>query len=623
MGSEAMLKAEDGSMLGHGLSVLDIVKHAIKTIIRNLGDKDRVALIAYSNAASSIAALTVCNDAGRRSLEQSLNSLDPAGMTNLWDGLKVGLEQLKNDPQPGRLQHMMLFTDGLPNINPPRGILPMLKRLKDKEGGKLPCTINTFGFGYELDSELLSQLANDGSGAYNFIPDAGFVGTVFVNAMANLLVSSGFNATLTLKPQGGASIVEVVGGPTMVDEDGGKTITLGLLQFGQSKDLVVHMNGYSSDCLKATVHYSTRAGPTPMMAESNRCMMPNAQSVERQRCRLRTVDTIREAMKILKLTTRDKAAGKELPFAEAQGFIHQLIQELKTSPVAGLEEIQYLLEDIEGQVTESLSREDWYTKWGQHYLPSLMSAHLIQQCNNFKDAGVQAYGGALFQTIRDQADDIFLTLPAPEPKVAPAPPVPSPMAASLSRPIAVAVAPSMPISMAAFHDRFSGCVDGSCLVRMACGRMQPLVNVRKGDAVATRSGGAGIVECAVWTRLASQEMPLVELSDGLRLTPYHPVLSHGEWKFPASLAPIQIRHCDVICTLMLEEGVDSIEVDGTHCIVLGHGVTTGVAKHPFYGSRHRVLEALSKLRGFSSGLVEVAPEALRDPITGLVCGFTH
>merc|ERR1719192_3133729 len=77
--------------------------------------------------------------------------------------------------------------------------------------------------------------------------------------------------------------------------------------------------------------------------------------------------------------------------------------------------MQGLLEDLEGQVAEALSREDWYQKWGIHYLPSLMFAHLSQQCNNFKDAGVQRYGGELFQSIRDKADEIFLALPPPKP----------------------------------------------------------------------------------------------------------------------------------------------------------------------------------------------------------------
>ena len=36
--------------------------------------------------------------------------------------------------------------------------------------------------------------------------------------------------------------------------------------------------------------------------------------------------------------------------------------------------------------------QEYYVKWGRHYLPSLARAHLLQQCNNFKDPGVQGYG---------------------------------------------------------------------------------------------------------------------------------------------------------------------------------------------------------------------------------------
>ena len=43
-----------------------------------------------------------------------------------------------------------------------------------------------------------------------------------------------------------------------------------------------------------------------------------------------------------------------------------------------------LVKDLEGQVTEATSRQDWWTRWGKHYLPSLVSAHALQQCNNFK-----------------------------------------------------------------------------------------------------------------------------------------------------------------------------------------------------------------------------------------------
>jgi hypothetical protein len=82
---------------------------------------------------------------------------------------------------------ILLLTDGLPNVEPPRGTLPMLKRYK--ETNNLPCaSIGTFGFGYSLDSALLEGIAKEGNGMYAFIPDASFVGTAFVNAVRFLFL---------------------------------------------------------------------------------------------------------------------------------------------------------------------------------------------------------------------------------------------------------------------------------------------------------------------------------------------------------------------------------------------------------------------------------------------------
>merc|ERR1712224_298393 len=99
----------------------------------------------------------------------------------------------------------------------------------------------------------------------------------------------------------------------------------------------------------------------------------------------------------------------------AQKVISDTASAIRASPSVKDERIQALLEDLDGQVSESLSRGDWFKKWGKHYLPSLRLAHLHQQCNNFKDPGVQHYAGPLFSEIRDAADEIFLELPPPKP----------------------------------------------------------------------------------------------------------------------------------------------------------------------------------------------------------------
>jgi len=82
--------------------------------------------------------------------------------------------------------------------------------------------------------------------------------------------------------------------------------------------------------------------------------------------------------------------------------------------------VDALLQDVEGQVCEALSKNEWYKTWGKHYLHSLTEAHLYQICNNFKDPGVQVYGnGQLFTYLQEELNDIFEKIPAPKPSIQP------------------------------------------------------------------------------------------------------------------------------------------------------------------------------------------------------------
>lgn len=83
------------------------------------------------------------------------------GSTNLWGGLENGLELIREANEPGKNAAVFLFTDGQPNVIPPEGHLPALRKYKDTHK-QFTCTINTFGFGYSLDSKLLEELAVEG-----------------------------------------------------------------------------------------------------------------------------------------------------------------------------------------------------------------------------------------------------------------------------------------------------------------------------------------------------------------------------------------------------------------------------------------------------------------------------
>jgi len=74
----------------------------------------------------------------------------------------------------------------------------MMVRYKESNGGSYPGIISTFGFGYNMDSPLLRAISQEGGGMYSFIPDSGFVGTTFVNSLANMLVTNASHVVLKI-----------------------------------------------------------------------------------------------------------------------------------------------------------------------------------------------------------------------------------------------------------------------------------------------------------------------------------------------------------------------------------------------------------------------------------------
>jgi len=104
-----------------------------------------------------------------------------------------------------------LLTDGQPNIFPPAGLVGQFEKYKNTYDD-FHFNLNTFAFGKHIDTPLLDEYAMMGNGQYSFIPCPGFLGTIFVNAISNILSTMGSRCELNIEMENGARLVDVPGG---------------------------------------------------------------------------------------------------------------------------------------------------------------------------------------------------------------------------------------------------------------------------------------------------------------------------------------------------------------------------------------------------------------------------
>ena len=523
--TEASFVNDNGDKENSGLSYHDIVRHAITVIINVLSEEHRLSIVTFSNNAKLLLPLTWMDDAGKKLALDKIKNVQAGGCTDLWGGIFQGLQNNKHG-------EIYVLTDGIPSYEPPRGWNQQLQKYKQTHP-QHSSVVKTFGFGYDLDSKLLHNIAHHFEGSFSFIPDAGFVGTVFIHSLANSLIEN--------KMRDDRKITDFL-------------------------ELLKHLNELS-DTDNLEIH--------------------------------------REIIK----TYKDNYSG-------------------------GI---------YEEQIDIACSKDEYYQKWGKHYLRSLYDAHFYQECNNFKDQSVQGYATSEQKQMIDFADDIFCNLPPPEPTIS-----------KSYRDMNVNTTSSS-ISMRCFSQPSGGCFSGECRIETRNGH-KLIKNLKKGDLLKTENGYNQLI-CIMKTISPNGKNKLVELDSKLELddlkhsiyddlpslecidcekiyslggiefddikpdeeickcskllvTEWHPIKHQNNWKFPIDIHKSKVHNIPYVYSFVVENST-TVYIEGWECITLGHKIKNdSVASHDFWGTE-KVIECLKSKPGWDKGTVEVH-ECVRD-----------
>jgi len=112
----------------------------------------------------------------------------------------------------------------------------------DKQDVQLECTINTFGFGSNHNSNLLEKLAERFDGMYYFIRDTDAINESFATCLGGLMSTVATNLQLHVKPLSGAANVKILNDFVVKTQVDVVTANLGDIQSEEKRHILFEMD---------------------------------------------------------------------------------------------------------------------------------------------------------------------------------------------------------------------------------------------------------------------------------------------------------------------------------------------------------------------------------------------
>jgi Ca-activated chloride channel family protein len=170
-------------------------RQAAKYIIDQLGPDDYVSVVSYDQI------VDVVYPAGRvenkMNIKSKIDRITDRGSTNLMGGAMKGFDEVKKNYRSGYINRVLLLSDGLANegITNPTQIERIIRQKNTQDG----ISISTFGVGNDYNEDLMTAMAESGTGNYYFISQAGDIAGIFekeLNGLKNVVVQ---NAVLEIR----------------------------------------------------------------------------------------------------------------------------------------------------------------------------------------------------------------------------------------------------------------------------------------------------------------------------------------------------------------------------------------------------------------------------------------
>ncbi|HAR45488.1 MAG TPA: VWA domain-containing protein [Nitrospiraceae bacterium] len=226
-----------GSMDGEKM---DNLKEAVGYVADHLSDNDLVSVTIFDDQVETV----IPNQAAknRSDIKNKVAKVIPRGGTQISDGLRAGLAEVKKGHSASRVNRVLLLTDGQTWDDEDACL-----RLAE-EAGKQNVAITTIGIGDEWNEKLLLQIAEKSQGNSHWIQNPIAILDAFRQEVEGMQAVAAVNLKLTARLSPGVKPVKVYSTVPMISDISAKAVNgqgvtagLGSLDGKQGQKVLIEM----------------------------------------------------------------------------------------------------------------------------------------------------------------------------------------------------------------------------------------------------------------------------------------------------------------------------------------------------------------------------------------------
>jgi Ca-activated chloride channel homolog len=177
---------------------MDVVKTTAVQLIRRLRSQDILSVVVFSDRAEVLVPARGDREAGK--VEARIQMLQPSGGTEILQGLRAGLDEVRQNLNPGRVNHLILLTDGQ-TYGDEQACLALAEQAAAQGVG-----ISAMGIGADWNDAFLDALAIRTGGTSSFIADPQDIQPLLLEKFDRLARVYAEDVTLGFETEPGVSL---------------------------------------------------------------------------------------------------------------------------------------------------------------------------------------------------------------------------------------------------------------------------------------------------------------------------------------------------------------------------------------------------------------------------------